>query len=326
MKETVSAGLVRHVMSGAGSRGADARILAREAGLPVWALSDDDTRFPVTQLARLWQVSVEKLADPRLGIHVADRWTLGMCHLTDYLFDTAATLGAAISLTLDYTPLLNTGQVNDIGLDDTDCGSTVRYQVRSPDPVVNAAATKCALATIMQRAWHATGRPVAPVHVGLAIDAPRTHNELADAFGTARVDFGVHVSTITFSRADLDLPLLRADPVLAAILRAQADAAVAAPARPPLWIERFRQVLAECVNDRELLLASAARRLMVSPRTLQRLLEQEGTSWRAEVDAARRARAGALLADGLSKTRAATRLGYSDARALRRAMRRWSQP
>jgi len=299
-------------------------VLAREAGLPAWALDDDGMRFPVAQLARLWQVSVAAVSDPHLGIRLANAWTIGMCRTTDYLFDTAATLGEAISVTLDYTPLLNTAGVNDIGLDDADGSGTVRYQVKSPDPVVNCAATECALATIIARARYATGQPIAPLYVEFAMPAPRAHDELADAFGTEHIDFGADVSAMTFPRAVLDLPLRRADPVLAGLLRARADAELAVPERTPHWIGRFRQILAECVNDQDLLLASAARRLMVSPRTLQRMLEQEGTSWRAEVDAARRQQATALLAGGISKTKAASRLGYSDARALRRALRRWS--
>jgi hypothetical protein len=43
------------------------------------------------------------------------------------------------------------------------------------------------------------------------------------------------------------------------------------------------------------------------------------------VDAARRERALRLLATGVSKPGVAARLGYSDARALRRAARRWSR-
>jgi len=84
-------------------------------------------------------------------------------------------------------------------------------------------------------------------------------------------------------------------------------------------------VLAGLLDDQDILLSAAARRLAVSPRTLQRLLEREGTNWRAEVDAARREQAARLLAEGVSKTGTAARLGYSDARALRRAVRRWAQ-
>ena len=91
------------------------------------------------------------------------------------------------------------------------------------------------------------------------------------------------------------------------------------------WVDGFRQVLAECLDDRVLLLSVAARRMSVSPRTLQRLLEREGTTWRAEVDAVRRARAARLQRGGLSKSQVARRLGYSDVRALRRAAQRWDR-
>lgn len=95
--------------------------------------------------------------------------------------------------------------------------------------------------------------------------------------------------------------------------------------RAPQWIDSFRQVLAECLDDRALLLSVAARRMSVSPRTLQRLLEREGTTWRAEVEAVRRAQATRLQRGGLSKSQVARRLGYSDARALRRAVKRWEE-
>lgn len=91
----------------------------------------------------------------------------------------------------------------------------------------------------------------------------------------------------------------------------------------PQWIDNFRQVLAECLNDRALLLRVAARRMAVSPRTLQRLLEREGTTWRAEVEALRRLQVTRLQRVGFSKSQIAHRLGYSDVRALRRALRHW---
>jgi AraC-like DNA-binding protein len=66
-----------------------------------------------------------------------------------------------------------------------------------------------------------------------------------------------------------------------------------------------------------------ARALAMSTRTLQRRLAGAGTSWRAELEAARRELATALSAEGLPSEAIATQLGYSDARALRRAVQRW---
>jgi AraC-like DNA-binding protein len=75
--------------------------------------------------------------------------------------------------------------------------------------------------------------------------------------------------------------------------------------------------------DDGLSLPTVADRLAVSPRSLQRHLEEEGTSWREVVDGIRRDRAAVLLARGLSRTAVAARLGFSDARSLRGALRRW---
>jgi AraC-like DNA-binding protein len=350
---TVSAALIRYVLAATSRGGAERRTLAAEAGLtggfagglaggPAGGFAggpagrfaggpagrpagEDSMRFPIERLGRLWQVSAARLDDPQLGLRVAGQWRLGACGITDYLFDTSANLGEAFSRTLGYKPILNSAGANDVGFADGDGQGTVRYQIRNPDPVVSTGATELALALMLRRARYATGHPVTPVHVGFAAAAPSAHAGLAAEFGTRHLDFGAGSTTMTFRRADLDLPLLRADPVLAEILRSHADAELAGMQVTPQWIDMFREVLIGLLDDQAVLLTEAARRLAVSRRTLQRLLEREGTNWRTEVDAARREHAARLLAEGVSKTGTAARLGYSDARALRRAIRRWAR-
>lgn len=63
----------------------------------------------------------------------------------------------------------------------------------------------------------------------------------------------------------------------------------------------------------------------MSVRTLQRRLAEEGTSWRAEIDAARNKRAAQLLQQGTTADLTAAQVGYSGSRALRRALRRWDR-
>jgi AraC-like DNA-binding protein len=91
----------------------------------------------------------------------------------------------------------------------------------------------------------------------------------------------------------------------------------------PGWAARLRALLARRLPSEDVSLASVSRQLAVSPRTLQRRLKAEGTSLREQVDAVRRRQATRLLAEGKTKLSVAVRLGYSDDRTLRRAMRRW---
>jgi AraC-like DNA-binding protein len=92
-----------------------------------------------------------------------------------------------------------------------------------------------------------------------------------------------------------------------------------------VWTDAVREILAAQLDRRALTLPSAARALAVSARTLQRRLAEEGTSWRAELDAARRERTAQLLGRGRTKDATAASVGYSDSRALRRAVRRWQR-
>jgi AraC-like DNA-binding protein len=69
-------------------------------------------------------------------------------------------------------------------------------------------------------------------------------------------------------------------------------------------------------------LEEVAARLGLSPRTLHRRLSAAGTSFRRELNAVRAERARDLVGT-MSSEAVAEVLGYSDARALRRAARRW---
>jgi AraC-like DNA-binding protein len=318
------AAVVRFVLAGLRRLGGDCGALTRRAGLPpASVLADNSARVPTVQLGRLWQLGIAETGDPCLGVRVASQWRFGRFHLTDYLFGTAPTLADAIAGLVRFSPLLNTA-ANDVGLTWQESGcATVTWQVCSGDPAVDAAASQFALGSVLFAARHVLGREIKPVHLGLSCAAPPCHRELADSFGPRGIDFGVACSTMTVSEADLALPLPNADARLAAILQEHAAEVIAALTAVPRCADQLRKVIAGHLADDGLSLPMAARQLALSPRTLQRRLESEGTCWRETVDAVRRDRAALLLAGGLSRRAVAARLGYHDARALRGALRRW---
>jgi AraC-like DNA-binding protein len=132
------------------------------------------------------------------------------------------------------------------------------------------------------------------------------------------------VTTFTLPAEDLDRPIPSADPVLNRILRRYA--ATLPPCQPASWHGYFRQVLAGALGDGTPSLDTVAGRLAISVRTLQRRLAEHGTTWRAELQAARQDRARtAFQASPPSMTRLARQLGYADPRSVRRALRRWDQ-
>ncbi|NEA24637.1 AraC family transcriptional regulator [Actinomadura bangladeshensis] len=322
---TVSTALVRFVLGSLRGLGADSDRLAGQVGLPVWALGDDRARVPTLQLSRLWRLASVELDDPRLGLRMARQWSHGRLHLNDYLFETASTLGEGLSTAVRYGYIVSdsTG-ANDVDVLDENDRVTFRYQVRTPFPEVDALGSEFSLGVLLYRARRTLGIAVSPSHVGFTTGAPRSRRDRSEAFGTDRVDFGQEQTTMTFARSDLALPLPGADLGLAAVLRAHADSIVPAPPRAVRWHELLRQSVAARLQDRAVSVAAVARELAMSPRSLQRRLEEEGTNWRAEVDAVRREEAVRMQREGISRSAMAARLGYSDARALRRAFNRWN--
>jgi AraC-like DNA-binding protein len=96
-----------------------------------------------------------------------------------------------------------------------------------------------------------------------------------------------------------------------------------ADAGSPGWLGELRAALPARLADRTASLREVSAAMAVSPRTLQRWLADAGTTWRAEVDTARRELSTELAGAGEGRKAVARRVGYSDTRALRRALRRW---
>jgi AraC-like DNA-binding protein len=118
--------------------------------------------------------------------------------------------------------------------------------------------------------------------------------------------------------------VVRTDAGRAPDLGPEAELAAQADASSVDWLNLFRATLRRSLQTRGATLPELARRLAVSPRTLQRQLAAHDTCLRTEINRTRRELAAALSQDGASNSLIALRLGYSDTRALRRALRRWT--
>ncbi|WP_405560878.1 AraC family transcriptional regulator ligand-binding domain-containing protein [Streptomyces sp. NBC_01180] len=326
---TAHLSVARLLLAGLEGVGGDGAALTYRAGGQVHMSGGDFTRVPTECLSRLWRLGLNTTDDPCLGVKTAGHWRFGRLQLMDYLVGNAATLAEAIGLMAQYSALLNTAP-NEVRLTGgAGTPGTVTYQIRSGDPAVDAVASQYALAAVLLRASYVTGREIRPLHVGLTSAAPPRHRELADRFSARRIDFGAETTTMTLTPADLALSLPDADAQLGEVLRQHAAVMIAAQVSSPVqavpwpWTDRLRQVIAAHLADGGLSLPAVARTLALSPRSLQRRLADEDTTWRDVVDRVRRDRASTLLAQGLSRKQVAARLGFGDARALRGALHRW---
>lgn|GEM_PF-1987565 len=319
-----SAVLARCVLRTAGA-GLDSRQLLAEAELPETVLSNEYGTVSSRAYLRLWECAEFHQQASEVGLRIAETYRLGCFDIYDYLFATAPTVadgiaavrrsGATMATNHRYIPEPEGAEPDGehtTVLHLTDC------EGRGADLTVQAA-----YASTLARIRHATAALVSPARMTLRQSAPRALGPFVEAFGTDRIDFGAPCDSMTLRAADLALPLRTADPVLAGILRRHAEVLATPRLDGVPWPELVQQALATAIGAGDSSLAAVARRLTVSPRTLQRRLAEAGTTWRQELDRARQALARHNRPDSATKSSLAHRLGYSDARALRRAARRW---
>lgn len=312
----------RFIARAAARNTAEAAAMVRAAGTPQVLTAPDTARSPAAGTFLLWREVVQRTGRSDAGLLTAQEYRHGFFDLFDYLLSTAPTLGDGLALAAGHVHLLSNS--SGFATEESDDEVTVSYRLLRPDEELRGLVAEFVLALLVGHLRHDTGRALSPTRVSFAHQAPRRTTGYADCFGDAPVDFGAPADSITLHRRDLALPMAGADPVLASIIRRSA-AAFPPPrqqdASPLAGLHAA--VLAQLADGRPSL-AGTARRLAVSPRTLQRRLAEADTTWRAELDAVRRERSAELRRAGAGSARqTAAQLGFAEARSLRRAVNRW---
>jgi AraC-like DNA-binding protein len=162
----------------------------------------------------------------------------------------------------------------------------------------------------------------------LEVRLPRTRpsdTRAFQAFFSAPIRFGAAAGELVFREDSLLAPVVSADPVLARILREHADSQLSRLIPDAAMRERARAAVAQQGARGIWDVPAVARQLGMSPRTLRRRLQDEGTSLRAMVDDVRRERALLFAEAGrYNAGEIAVKLGFADTTSLARAFRRWT--
>ncbi|MBB4138205.1 AraC family transcriptional regulator [Gordonia humi] len=301
-----------------GEAGVDGGSLAQELGLDLAKIQDPGERLQSDPVIHLLNRTAVTFGDSIFGARIGRDYQPGRLGILDYLFLTSGNLDNALETVAKYNIV-----AADYGAYEYQKNSSDRRaaMIRTmPGEVDYTHAELFVVSWQLTMARHATGRDLRSARIELSQLASATHRDLLEALGVKSIEYGCPAATLSLSWDDLRLPLLGADPLLAAVLQRHADSR--RPASPG-WPAKVRAYLAAGLADRNMTLEVAARDLTVSPRSLQEYLHLAGTSWRAELASARDGLAIELLrSSSLPVSAIAYRVGFSDARSFRRAFRR----
>lgn len=320
---TLPAHVLRTILDGAERRGvARAALMERFAIAPELA-RDPDARAPAALLVRLWQEVPELAGDPDFGLHLGEESGASAMALAAHLVLASRTLGEGIDRVLGHARLFN--DVHSVELhDEGDAVAIVVPSKTSPLPTPRHA-NEFAFAWVVTLARAATARPeLAPIEVRFEHPPPADTREHARVF-RCPVRFRQDAAAIVAPRALLGMETRSHDPALGELLESHARALLARMPRGPDVAARVRAAMAPLLARGEPSVDAIATSLGTTPRTLQRDLAGEGTTFQKVLGALRRDLAEQHLADpNLAIADVAMLLGFSDASAFHRAFVRWT--
>lgn len=310
--------LPRNLLDAMADAGLDAPALARASGLDPGRIElglsrDEADRF----LCAAWQAA----GNPAFGLLAGSRMRAERLGVAGLAAMTSPTFGVALERKARYSRLV----WGDAYRVEREAGVSVRVTVLAADESrpYGAAKIDMELASLLTFGRHFTGRAIVPIAVGLRQSAPSYRDHYAGVFGCP-VAFGQPVNFIRFHAADADLPLQSANPLAGAWLESAAESALNQLDAAGLGA-RVRTELGRLLQDGAPTLASVARALHLSERTLQRRLSAEGVSFTRLLDDMRSAAAQRQLAEGQPNVpELAFVLGFADTNSFYRAFRRWT--
>lgn len=300
--------------------------LLRRLGIDAVVLAEPENRLAFKQFVQVLDEAAAVAGDECLGLHLGAEQSLRVAGVLGYALQSSPDVRAQLALAMRYFTLHQDGVEVDLRVDGP--LATLRYAVLDPHVLMHRHDAEATLALSIGQ-WRAhTGLPhwaPASVHFEHLAPSAAAERTLRQFFGCP-VHFGEAMNAFRFPAAFLDTPLRTADGALHAILSRYAEESLARHPGTTTLAGRVRRLIAAGLAHGLADIDEVARRLALSPRTLQRQLGDAGMQFTELVDETRRELAAQYLRDArLSLTDAAFLVGYSDLTAFHRAFRRWFQ-
>lgn len=300
--------------------GHDGEALLACAQLSRSALLDPDARFAESAHVAMLRAAQGARPLPNLALQLALHVPIGAYEVVDYLVTSSDTAGEGLHQLARYFRLISDRL--QFAVSEQDGGFRLGITARDGGPAPRFGAEYSVALTLLNLT-RATDARFSAVHASFAHaldDAAAFTHSLGCEVRTNQSWSGFFATRQAWS-----LPMPRRDPTLRRVLEHHArDLEDQLPHEAALESD-VRRAVAALLPSGEVRISAVARRLGLTPRTLQRRLADRGQAFQALAEEVLRTLAERYLQDPrLSIGEVAYLLGYSEPSAFHRAFRRWS--
>jgi AraC-like DNA-binding protein len=303
------------------SYGVEPAALFKQAGLDPQKLYDPNARYLETRLNKLWKLAAEATKDPYLGLKVASFWHPSSAHALGYAWLASATLMDALERTVRYFRMMTDKERLTLTESDEDIRLIIENPVADcPTAPEDLDASFAALIHLCRMCY---GESFNPLRITMGRPQLPDPAPFAEHF-RAPIQYSGNENSVCFDKAVVTTALPTANAEVARANEQIVQAYLARFDRSSVAMQ-VRSRLTEQLSSGRANQESVADALHISLRSLQRRLNDEGTSYKGLLDETRRELASHYMAESHRSINEITYLlGFSEPSNFSRAFRRWT--
>ncbi|OLC94958.1 MAG: AraC family transcriptional regulator [Acidobacteria bacterium] len=299
--------------------GVRASAVLRRAGLPQGFIDQPRVLLNTEELFALWRAVGEVTPNPAIGLQLGTESKTERFHPIGLAALSSENLGAAIDQMARYKQLTCPEEI----LQEKDDEEwSIQFRWLLADEVEPPVLIECCFAWVLSTARHGTGTRLSPLRVEFV--QLRSHVKTIERHFGCPVVCGAPRNTIVFRASDAQRPFVTRNAELLGMLAPQFEEDLKQQSGNENFAKRVRGAVQQKLTGRRPTIEDIADALHVSSRTLQRRLQDEGSSFQRVLEEARHQLARHYLNNSvLELNEAAYLLGYEDANSFVRAFRTW---
>jgi AraC-like DNA-binding protein len=295
----------------------------RRAGLPADLFLPTRVLVTTEEMFALWtaigEVATAAIKDPAVGLKLATETKTERFHPSGLAALSTDNFGSAIELMARYKVLTCPEEIHH-GKADGEWRIQFRWLLAVG--IEPYALVEYCFAWVHSIAQHGSGTKLCPLRIELV--QPRAHVKQLERHFGCPVMTGMASNAMIFRAEDADCPFITRNAELLDMLAPQFDQELKARRNQGTFAEMVRDAIQQRLTGHRPSIDDIARDLHVSSRTLQRKLQDAGSSYQRVLDEARHEMARYYLGNSvLELNEAAYLLGYEDSNSFVRAFRSW---
>lgn len=322
MRPMISVAATTGLLQAIASAGANPDRVLLAVDLDRAVLSNAEGFIPCSVFARLLEEASRATGDPCFGLHFGERFNVKNIGPLTYVVLNSPTIAAADEHVARYLKLYN--QAAKVFFTVEEQRAYLQYVLIDLGIAAPRQQNEYSMVIRLNTIRMMVGSQWAPLEVRFAHEAPKQISEHLRIFG-APVLFGYATNTFVVERDFLERQIPAADQQLYRIMTRYLDRVLAEIPQEDAVLASLRRAVAESMREGDPTLARVAKKMAMSPRTLQRQLKEQGSEFKQLVADTRRRFALSYLKNRKNTlTEIAFLLGYSEASAFNRAFKRWT--